>query len=385
MFVNEVEVGTGEWKLETPLAGEAFFSDSVAPRATFLTNGRLVSREQQGDEPSIFESHPFSNLQEIKWLAKAHFAERPTSEKERRERESEKGVGRDSLVSRSEGSYSGLIDILLGHLHKLIVELRMKETISGHLVRQDSTAVCILDKMIFGLSYQAIISINRMFRSGLQHETNGVNGNDIGKFCGQGVALLEDCVQKMYQNSGARTRLIDYIASPQQSGEDGDISFHAFNDNAVLHQVIIEGIARRAAVLHVGHLVLENSDYVIDSVCRQLCHLDVNPRVPNVLATMLSYVGEADKIFSLLEEPMRAISMELEILGWHRQSPPNFNSPLFEAAEKPKPPNTRLVSFQMKQSCTRRISNAINALGEENMDSGALHNGQDLPNGLKVI
>ncbi|KAL8528007.1 hypothetical protein ACS0TY_005717 [Phlomoides rotata] len=94
-----------------------------------------------------------------------------------------------------------------------------------------------------------------------------------GKFCGQGVALLEDCVQKMYQNSGARTRLIDYIASPQQSGEDGDISFHAFNDNAVLHQVIIEGIA----------------------------------------------------------------------------------------AEKPKPPNTRLVSFQMKQSCTRRISNAINA------------------------
>ncbi|KAL8501225.1 hypothetical protein ACS0TY_020687 [Phlomoides rotata] len=176
-----------------------------------------------------------------------------------------------------------------------------------------------------------------MFRSGLQHGPNGVNGNDIGKFCGQGVALLEDCVQKMYQNSGARTRLIDYIgnglplqlsASPQQSGENGDISFHAFNDNAVLHQV--------------GHLVLENSDYVIDSVCRQLCHLDVNPRVPNVLATMLSYVGEADKIFSLLEEPMRAISMELEILGWHRQSPPNFNSPIFEAAEKPKPPNTRL-------------------------------------------
>ncbi|KAL8470873.1 hypothetical protein ACS0TY_033447 [Phlomoides rotata] len=267
-----------------PLADEAFFSDSVAPRATFLTNGRLVSREQQGDEPSIFESHPLSNLQEIKWLAKAHFAERPTSEKERRERER---VRRD------------LVEI------HLCLEAR------------DSTAVCILDKMIFGLSYQAIISINRMFRSGLQHETNGVNGNDIGKFCGQGVALLEDCVQKMYQNSGARTRMIDYIghlsASPQQSGEDGDISFHAFNDNAVLHQV--------------GHLVLENSDYI------------------------------------------RAISMELEILGWHRQSPPNFNSPLFEAAEKPKPPNTRLVSFQMKQSCTRRISNAINALDEENMDS----------------
>ncbi|KAL8477911.1 hypothetical protein ACS0TY_029990 [Phlomoides rotata] len=169
--------------------------------------------------------------------------------------------------SRSEGSYSGLIDILLGHLHKLIVELRMKElhkeswqswyakTISGHLVRQASTAVCILNEMIFGLSDQAITSLNGMFRSGLQHETNDINGNDIGKFCGQGVAVLEDCVQKVYQNSGARTRLIDYIgnvlheyvstevwdlplelSSPQQPGEDGDISFHAFNDNAVLHQ-----------------------------------------------------------------------------------------------------------------------------------------------------
>ncbi|KAL8497744.1 hypothetical protein ACS0TY_021176 [Phlomoides rotata] len=58
---------------------------------------------------------------------------------------------------------------------------------------------------------------------------------------------------------------------------------------------------------------------------------------------------------------------------------------MISSAEKPKPPNTRLVSFQMKQSCTRRISNAINALEEENMDSGALQNGHDLPNGLRVI
>lgn len=56
----------------------------------------------------------------------------------------------------------------------------------------------------------------------------------------------------------------------------------------------------------VGHLVLHNSDYVIDSVCRQLRHLDCNPHVPNVLSAMLSYVGIADKILPLLEEPVWA-------------------------------------------------------------------------------
>ena len=56
--------------------------------------------------------------------------------------------------------------------------------------------------------------------------------------------------------------------------------------------------------LQVGHLVLANSDYVIDSICRQLRHLDLNPHVPNVLASMLSYIGLAHKIFPLLEEPV---------------------------------------------------------------------------------
>ncbi|KAK6133152.1 hypothetical protein DH2020_033090 [Rehmannia glutinosa] len=144
--------------------------------------------------------------------------------------------------SQCEGSYSGLIDILLGHLHKLISELRMKEhhkdswqswykkTGSGHLVRQACTAVCILNEMIFGLSDQSITSFNKMF--GLVHN-----------------------------------------------------------------------MKPRAFMEMVGHLVISNSDYVIDSVCRQLRHLDLNPHVPNVLSAMLSYVGVADKILPLLEEP----------------------------------------------------------------------------------
>lgn len=53
-----------------------------------------------------------------------------------------------------------------------------------------------------------------------------------------------------------------------------------------------------------GHLVLENSDYIIDSVCRELRHLDLNPNVPSILAAMLSYIGVAHKILPLLEEPV---------------------------------------------------------------------------------
>ena len=49
---------------------------------------------------------------------------------------------------------------------------------------------------------------------------------------------------------------------------------------------------------------MENADYVIDSICRQLRHLDLNPHVPNVLAAMLSYIGVAQRILPLLEEPV---------------------------------------------------------------------------------
>lgn len=56
--------------------------------------------------------------------------------------------------------------------------------------------------------------------------------------------------------------------------------------------------------LQVQNLVLENADYVIDSICRQLRHLDLNPHVPNVLAAILSYIGIAHEILPLLEEPV---------------------------------------------------------------------------------
>ncbi|URE23780.1 TELO2 interacting protein 1 [Musa troglodytarum] len=53
----------------------------------------------------------------------------------------------------------------------------------------------------------------------------------------------------------------------------------------------------------VGQLVVANADYIIDSLCYQLRHLDVNPHVPDVLAAILSCVGTARDILPLLEEP----------------------------------------------------------------------------------
>lgn len=49
---------------------------------------------------------------------------------------------------------------------------------------------------------------------------------------------------------------------------------------------------------------MSNADYVIDSLCRQLRHLDLNPRIPDVLSAMLSYIGAAHEILPLLEEPV---------------------------------------------------------------------------------
>ncbi|GER37568.1 ARM repeat superfamily protein [Striga asiatica] len=299
--------------------------------------------------------------------------------------------------SETEGSYSGLIDILMGHLRELISELRRKEhgknswqtwyrPGSGRLVRQASTAVCLLNELMFGLSDRALMSFGRMFGSSPQDKTKGQYEDE----------LLESWVHKLHgKRVEKRTHLIDCIggilheylspeiwdlplgptASLEQSGENGDISLHFFSDNAMLHQVIIEGIGifniclgeqfsssgflhsslymllenvicsnfqvKRAAdaVLHavsamqncptVGHLVLANSDYIIDSVCRQLRHLDLNPHVPNVLSAMLSYVGVADKILPLLEEPMHSVSMELEILGRHHH--PDLTLPFLKA------------------------------------------------------
>ncbi|XP_061950119.1 uncharacterized protein LOC133673379 [Populus nigra] len=301
--------------------------------------------------------------------------------------------------SKSEGHMSVVSDIPLGHLRKLVSEIRDREftkeswqswynrTGSGQLLRQASTAVCILNEMIFGLSDQAVDNLIRLFHT--SELNRGVQAPDakgadaqpntaehpertrsIWKVSQERVARshLNDCVGRIaheYLSSEVWNLPIDQKSSLIQSdGEVEEITLHFFHDTAMLQQVIIDGIGifsmclgkdfassgflhsslyllleslicsniqvRQAsdAVLHVlscasghptvGQLVLANADYIIDSICRQLRHLDLNPRVPNVLASLLSYIGVAHKILPLLEEPMRSVSQELEILGRHQ-------------------------------------------------------------------
>lgn len=312
--------------------------------------------------------------------------------------------------SGNEGSLSVILDIPLAYLRKLISDIRAKEynlesweswynrTGSGQLVRHASTAACILNEMIFGLSDQSINTIGSKFqRASLKWQDIEGHGANINN---QSIKLQKPMQEKTFWKvrweNGPRNYLIDCIGSIlheylspeiwnlpldntdpsfQFNGGDEALSLHFFKDNAMLYQVLTEGIgifamclgkdfsscgflhsslfmllenltcsnfdvrAASDAVLHVlaatleyqtvGHLVLANADYVIDSICRQLRHLDLNPQMPNVLAVMLSYIGIGHKILPLLEEPMHAVSQELEVLGRHKH--PELTIPFLKA------------------------------------------------------
>ncbi|CAM8940472.1 unnamed protein product [Rhodiola kirilowii] len=301
----------------------------------------------------------------------------------------------------SEGLLSILIDIPLGYIRKLVCEIRTREytqeswqswnhkTGSGQLLRQASTAVCMLNEMIYGISDEALNFSRTMFRAkqigdeSPQHQADNANRpntehNWTIKHKTRARSQLINCIGNIlheYLCPEIWSLPLDHISSAQLDNEFEEVNLHFFGDTAMLHQVIIEGIGifniclgndfvasgflqsslfillenlicskfeirmSADAVLHVlaataghqtvGHLVIANSDYIIDSICRQLRHLDIHPHVASVLAVILSYIGVARNILPLLDEPLRSISAELEILGRHRH--PNLTLPFLKA------------------------------------------------------
>ncbi|XVE98976.1 hypothetical protein REPUB_Repub03eG0156200 [Reevesia pubescens] len=267
---------------------------------------------------------------------------------------------------------------------------------SGQLLRQASTGVCILNEMIFGISDQALGAFRRMFQKSRIKRVEFLEsdeGSAGGLPQKLKPAVFNESVWEIALQKGARSHFIDCIGKVlheylcyevwdlpvdyqsllmQSDAEVEDITLHFF------HDVIIDGIGIFAlclgsdfassgflhsslylllenlicsnfevrsasdAVLHllsniagystVGQLVLANADYIIDSICRQLRHLDLNPHVPNVLAAMLSYVGVGHKILPLLVEPMRSVAQELEILGRHKH--PDLTIPFLKAVSE---------------------------------------------------
>ncbi|XP_009128339.1 TELO2-interacting protein 1 homolog isoform X2 [Brassica rapa] len=285
----------------------------------------------------------------------------------------------------NDGSLAVILDIPLGFFRRLVSEVRVKEyngedwetwcnrTGSGQLVRQAATAACILNEMIFGLSEQATDALSRLLRKKSRKGRDNKLSWEVS-WNKRAKTHLIDCVGKIlheYQSS----QVWDLPVNQTDPTDVEHISLHFLRDTAMLHQVIIEGVGvfslclgedfassgflhsslylllesltcssfqvRNAsdAVLRllattsghptVGHLVVANADYVVDSICRQLRHLDLNPHVPSVLAAMLSYIGVAHEILPLLEEPMRLVSQELEIVG--RQHHPNLTLPFLKA------------------------------------------------------
>lgn len=56
--------------------------------------------------------------------------------------------------------------------------------------------------------------------------------------------------------------------------------------------------------MQVKELVIQNADYVVDSLCRQLRHLELHPHAPSLLAAILRHTGAAPHLLPLLEEPV---------------------------------------------------------------------------------
>uniref|UniRef100_A0A164X4Z9 Uncharacterized protein n=1 Tax=Daucus carota subsp. sativus TaxID=79200 RepID=A0A164X4Z9_DAUCS len=263
-----------------------------------------------------------------------------------------------SLVadSQSEASLSVVADIPLGYLRKLVSEIRIKSyskeswkswyrrTGSGRLVRQASVAACILNEMIYGLSDQAIDAFSKMFHIpcirwevdetamvdeySMQQDKVARTGQDesvwsvafLKQVVIDGIGIFNMCLGGDFTSCGfLHSSLYVLLESLICS------NFHIRSaSDAVLHV-----IAATSGYPTVGHLVVDNSDYIIDFICQQLRHLDLNPHVPGVLAAMLSYIGAAHNILPLLEEPMRSVSLELEILGRHQH--PELTIPFLKA------------------------------------------------------
>ncbi|KAF0930817.1 hypothetical protein E2562_035397 [Oryza meyeriana var. granulata] len=266
---------------------------------------------------------------------------------------------------------------------------------AGQTLRQAISAVCMLNELIYGLSDWSLSICLQIFnKSSAQVIVPGQN-DQLTAF-GQHSGGTNRNVWKISEQMGMKDHIIHCIGSilheymapevwdlPTESDSklsltELNIPLHFFRDTAALHQVMIEGIGVFGVVLgqdfassgfmhsslylllrklisssvqiriasdavlralaaaggysSVGQFVVANADYIVDSLCRQLRHLDLNPHVPDILASMLCYIGASRDILPFLEEPMRSVSSELEVLGRHDH--PHLTVPFLKAVSE---------------------------------------------------
>eukprot|EP00899_Mesostigma_viride_P026422 jgi/Mesvir1/6965/Mv09110-RA.2 len=84
--------------------------------------------------------------------------------------------------------------------------------------------------------------------------------------------------------------------------------------------VALRAVCQQAGYPTVGALVVANADYVVDSLCRQMRHLELYPTAPQILVAVLHRTGTAAELLPLLNEPLRAVLSGLSIAS-RRQFP----------------------------------------------------------------
>ncbi|WVZ57767.1 hypothetical protein U9M48_008112 [Paspalum notatum var. saurae] len=316
-----------------------------------------------------------------------------------------------STVSGKEtaASLPLFVDILLDQFRRLSTELRAKDIYKGGLqrwymkseggqtLRLASSAVCMLNELMYGLSDRSLDMFLRHFkyRPAEMAKTDCLNNELVA--CVEHNGLTNEREAWGFNDKkGTKDNVLHCIGSilheyvspevwdlpTEKEAElcliELNLPLHFYRDTTALHTVMLEGIGvlgvilgqdfARSGFMHsslylllrelisssaqirtasdaalralaaagghcsVGQFVVTNADYIVDSLCRQLRHLDLNPHVPDVLASMLSYIGASHDILPFLEEPMRAVSSELEVLGRHEH--PHLTVPFLKAVSE---------------------------------------------------
>ncbi|RHN78390.1 hypothetical protein MtrunA17_Chr1g0164971 [Medicago truncatula] len=163
---------------------------------------------------------------------------------------------------RGEGLLSHLAETLLGYFRKLITELRLKEynkeswqswysrTGSGQLLRQASTAACMINEIIFGLSDQAINDFARIFHRSSISKGVLVQSNKLDCAVHESLwkipkeadvkSYLVDCIGGIlheYLSAEVWSVPVDRKVSDLQLNVSvEDISLYFFQDAAMLHE-----------------------------------------------------------------------------------------------------------------------------------------------------
>lgn len=139
----------------------------------------------------------------------------------------------------------------------------------------------------------------------------------------EGIGVLAVSIGKLFEEHGYLGSVL-YLLLERLGCANYQVSSSA---DVVLHM-----ISAACGYPLVKPLIVASADHIIDSLCGQLRHLDLHPGAPNMLVAVLRYTGSGQELISLLQEPMRMISLELEIPS--RQQHPENTVPLLRALKE---------------------------------------------------